>query len=205
MEASLSNRTFPWLPLLAALAVALPARGLEIDPALATYQPVSGISGSLKSIGSDTLNNLMTLWAEQFTRFYPNAKSQIEGKGSSTAPPALISGTAQLAPMSRPMKPEEIDAFEKKFGYRPMELRVAVDALGVFVHKDNPIGSLTMKQVDGIFSSTRIRVASTSTRGGGGGSGSGGGGGRFAATVTGVLSVSSIVVVQPVSATSATR
>lgn len=128
---------------------------LKVDPALSTYKPVSGISGNLSSIGSDTMNNLMTLWGEGFGKFYPNVKLQIEGKGSSTAPPALISGTAQLGPMSRPMKGTEIDAFEKKFGYKPTGLRSSVDALAVFVNKDNPIKCLTMAQTDAIFSKSR--------------------------------------------------
>jgi phosphate transport system substrate-binding protein len=106
-------------------------------------------------VGSDTLNNLMTLWAERFNKFYPNAKIQIEGKGSSTAPPALISGTAQLGPMSREMKGTEVDQFEKKYGYKPTALRTSVDALAVFVNKDNPIKCLTMAQVDGVFSKSR--------------------------------------------------
>lgn len=127
----------------------------HIDPALPTYTAVSGVSGNLNSMGSDTLNNLMTLWAEGFKKAYPNVNVQIEGKGSSTAPPALIEGTAQLGPMSRPMKAEEIDAFEKKHGYKPTEIRVAIDALAVFVHKDNPLKGVTMKQVDSIFSQTR--------------------------------------------------
>lgn len=126
-----------------------------VDPAIGAYQTVSGVSGNLNSIGSDTLNNLMTLWAEGFKARYPNVNVQIEGKGSATAPPALIEGTAQLGPMSRAMKQEEIDAFEKKFGYKPTEIKVAVDALAVFAHKDNPIKGLTMQQVDAAFSTTR--------------------------------------------------
>jgi phosphate transport system substrate-binding protein len=128
---------------------------MKVDPGLAAYKATSGVSGNISSIGSDTLNNLMTLWAETFTRFYPNAKIQIEGKGSSTAPPALISGTAQLGPMSRPMKGTEIDQFEKKYGYKPTPIRTSVDALAVFVHKDNPIKCLTMAQIDAIFSKSR--------------------------------------------------
>jgi phosphate transport system substrate-binding protein len=127
----------------------------KVDPGLATYTPTSGVSGNISSIGSDTLNNLMTLWAETFSRFYPNAKVQIEGKGSSTAPPALISGTAQLGPMSRPMKGTEIDQFEKKYGYKPTAIRTSVDALAVFVNKDNPIKCMTMAQVDAVFSKSR--------------------------------------------------
>ncbi|MBU6183063.1 MAG: phosphate ABC transporter substrate-binding protein [Verrucomicrobia bacterium] len=131
------------------------AAKVEVDPAIQSYTPVSGVSGNVNSIGSDTLNNLMTLWAEGFKKVYPNVNIQIEGKGSSTAPPALIEGTAQLGPMSRPMKSSEIDEFEKKFGYKPTEVPVGVDALAVFVNKDNPLKGLTMAQVDGIFSSSR--------------------------------------------------
>ena len=130
-------------------------RAIKVDPAIATYTKVSGITGNLNSIGSDTLNNLMTLWAEGFNKLYPNVKIQIEGKGSATAPPALIAGTAQLGPMSREMKGNEIDEFEKKFGYKPTVVRVALDALAVYVHKDNPLERLTLPEVDAIFSKDR--------------------------------------------------
>jgi phosphate transport system substrate-binding protein len=122
---------------------------------LKPYSKVSGVSGSINSIGSDTLNNLITLWAEGFRRQYLNVKIQVEGKGSSTAPPALIEGTAQLGPMSRPMKSSEIDAFEAKFGYPPTAYPVAIDALALFVNKDNPIEGLTLPQVDAMFSKSR--------------------------------------------------
>ncbi|MGE0724700.1 MAG: PstS family phosphate ABC transporter substrate-binding protein [Alphaproteobacteria bacterium] len=138
-----------------AAAIAVPASAQTLDPALKGYKPTAGVSGSVKSIGSDTLNNLMTLWAEGFNKMYPNVKIEIEGKGSSTAPPALVAGTAQFGPMSRPMKSAEIDAFEKKYGYKPSAIRGAVDALAVFVHKDNPIKCLSLQQVDAIFSKTR--------------------------------------------------
>jgi len=130
---------------------------VTVDPALQPYAKASGVSGNLNSIGSDTLNNLLTLWAEGFRAVYPNVNIQIEGKGSSTAPPALIEGTAQLGPMSRPMKAAEIDAFEKKYGYKPTEIKVAIDALAVFVHKDNPMTGLSLDQLDGLFSSTQKR------------------------------------------------
>lgn len=131
------------------------AGAVEVDPKLGDYKPVSGVSGNIKSIGSDTLNNLMTLWSEGFRAAYPSVKVEIEGKGSSTAPPALIEGTAQFGPMSREMKAQEVESFEKKFGYKPAKARVAVDSLAVFVHKDNPIKCLTMQQLDAIFSKTR--------------------------------------------------
>lgn len=145
--------------LLGALLLIIPSAYADdhivLDPALKGYVRVTGVTGNINSIGSDTLNNLMTLWAEGFRKQYPNVKIQIEGKGSSTAPPALIEGTAQLGPMSRAMKNTEIDAFEKKFRYKPTAFPVAIDALAVYVNKDNPVQGLTMAQVDAIFSKTR--------------------------------------------------
>ena len=143
--------------MLAATVALMPlaAAAQQVDPALSGYKPVSGVSGNVKSIGSDTLNNLMTLWAEGFRSHYPSVKIEIEGKGSSTAPPALIAGTSQFGPMSRPMKAAEVDQFEKKFGYKPQAIRTSLDALAVFVHKDNPIKCLTLQQIDAIFSKTR--------------------------------------------------
>ena len=130
---------------------------VKVDEKLPEYKPVQGVSGTVKSVGSDTLNNLMTLWAEKFKEMYPNVQVEIEGKGSSTAPPALIEGASNFGPMSRAMKDKEIDAFEKKFGYKPVAVKTAIDMLAVYVHKDNPIAEsgLSLAQVDAIFSSTR--------------------------------------------------
>ncbi len=122
---------------------------------LPAYAPVVGVSGNLSSMGSDSLNNLMTLWAEAFKRQYPSVNIQIQGAGSSTAPPALTEGTANLGPMSRPMKQQEIQAFEQRNGYPPTPVGVAIDALAVFVNQDNPIESLTLDQLDALFSPNR--------------------------------------------------
>ncbi|MBH3340314.1 phosphate ABC transporter substrate-binding protein PstS family protein [Pseudomonas mendocina] len=140
----------------AATGVSAVSAVAAVDPALPTYEKTSGVSGNLSSVGSDSLANLMTLWAEEFKKSYPNVNIQIQAAGSSTAPPALTEGTANIGPMSRPMKDSEIQAFEEKYGYKPVEVPVAIDALAVFVHKDNPIKSLDMSQVDAIFSSTRL-------------------------------------------------
>jgi phosphate transport system substrate-binding protein len=126
-----------------------------VDAGVPEYQKASGISGNLSSVGSDTLANLMTLWAEEFNREYPNVNIQIQAAGSSTAPPALTEGTSNLGPMSREMKDDELEAFEDKYGYKPVAVPVAIDALAVMVNKDNPIKGLTVPQVDAIFSSTR--------------------------------------------------
>jgi len=151
------KRTFGAIAGLALSASIASAQALQLDPALSAYPKTSGVSGNLNSVGSDTMNNLMTLWAEAFLKMYPNVKVQVEGKGSSTAPAALIAGTAQFGPMSRAMRATEVDQFESKYGYKPTQLRTAYDALAVYVNKDNPLEKLTLAQTDAIFSKTRRR------------------------------------------------
>jgi phosphate transport system substrate-binding protein len=151
-----SSRTIVSLAAAAMMASgSLFAQAVQVDKEFKPYKSTSGVSGTLSSVGSDTLNNVMTMWSEGFQKKYPNVKTQVEGKGSSTAPPALISGTAQLGPMSRLMKPSEIDDFEKKYGYKPTAIKVAVDALAVWVNKDNPLDKITMPQIDAVFSKSR--------------------------------------------------
>jgi phosphate transport system substrate-binding protein len=140
---------------IAALAMPFSAAIAEVDANLPSYERVSGISGNLSSVGSDTLNNLMTLWAEEFAKFYPNVNIQIQGAGTSTAPPALIEGTANFGPMSRGMRDSESRAFEERYGYAPTLVPVAIDMIAVYVNKDNPIEALSLPQVDAIFSATR--------------------------------------------------
>ena len=139
---------------IAAFASGIASAVQTVDAGVPDYQKASGISGNLSSVGSDTLANLMTLWAEEFNRAYPNVNIQIQAAGSSTAPPALTEGTSNLGPMSREMKDDELEAFEDKYGYKPTAIPVAIDALAVMVNKDNPVKGLTMEQVDAIFSST---------------------------------------------------
>ena len=159
----LSNHMHTTLKSLALVALtvtavnAQAADAVTVDPKLPAYAVASGVSGNLNSVGSDTLNNLMTFWGEGFKAQYPNVKIQVEGKGSGTAPVALANGVAQVGPMSREMKSTEINAFAVKFGHKPTRIPVAIDALAVFVHKDNAIKGLSLKQVDGIFASTRKR------------------------------------------------
>jgi len=137
------------------LATLVSTSAVAVDKDIPNYSKTSGISGNLSSVGSDTLANMMTFWAEEFKRLYPNVNIQIQAAGSSTAPPALTEGTSQFGPMSRRMKSKEVEAFEKRFGYKPTPIPVAIDALAVFVHKDNPIKGLKISDVDAIFSSTR--------------------------------------------------
>ena len=149
------NRKLTALGAAVALAFTASAAVADVDPNLPDYQRVSGISGNLSSVGSDTLNNLMTLWAEEFANFYPNVNIQIQGAGTSTAPPALIEGTSNFGPMSRPMRDSEQRAFEDRYGYPATVVPVAIDLLAVYVNRDNPIEGMTIEQVDAVFSSTR--------------------------------------------------
>lgn len=137
------------------LLVATYANAVTVDAGVPEYKAVSGISGNLSSVGSDTLANLMTLWAESFKRSYPNVNIQIQAAGSSTAPPALTEATSSFGPMSRKMKSKEIAAFEDRYGYKPTAIPVAIDALAVYVNKDNPLKGMSIPDVDAIFSSTR--------------------------------------------------
>jgi phosphate transport system substrate-binding protein len=141
------------------------ASAQEVDPALGSYQRAAGeVSGSLKCVGSDTMNNLVALWAEGFKKFYPSVREAVEGKGSASAPPALTEGTCTFGPMSRDMKPSEVDAFKEKHGYPPVMVPVAIDMLAVFVHKDNPLAGLSLQQVDAIFSKNRTGGAKDEIR-----------------------------------------
>jgi phosphate transport system substrate-binding protein len=132
------------------------AAAVEVDKALNPYEKISGeVAGTLKCVGSDTMNNLVALWAEGFKKSYPGIREGIEGKGSASAPPALTEGTCSFAPMSRDWKDSEVDSFKQKHGYPPTVVPVAIDMLAVFVHKDNPLKELTLQQVDSIFSKNR--------------------------------------------------
>jgi len=150
-------KRFAMVAALVALAAPVLAQQLQVEAGIPAYQKASGVSGNINSVGSDTMNNMMALWAESFRKMYPNVKIQIEGKGSSTAPPSLIAGTSQFGPMSRAMRATEIDQFEAKYGYKPTQLRTSYDALAVYVNKDNPLEKLTLAQVDAAFSKTRRR------------------------------------------------
>jgi phosphate transport system substrate-binding protein len=136
-------------------SLALSGAALALDQNLPLYQAVEGLSGHLKSVGSDTLHDEMIGWSNAFMGRYPNVKIEVEAEGSVTATPALVAGTAQFGPMSRPMSNDEVHAFVDKFGYKAAHFRVAVDALAIYVNKDNPIPCLTVQQVNRIFSANR--------------------------------------------------
>jgi phosphate transport system substrate-binding protein len=132
--------------------------GRVTGPSAENYSTQPGIQGGLRSIGSDTLNNAMNLWAETFQAIYPNIFISIEGRGSGTALPALIENRAQLAPMSRLMKPKEIEAFKARFAYEPTPIKVALDAIGVFVHKKNPLERISMEELKSVFAGSILKT-----------------------------------------------
>lgn len=136
------------------LSLSLLSPAQAFDAPLEDYHKVPGVSGNLLSVGSDTLAGMTTLWVEEFKSLYPNINAQVQASGSSTAPPALTEQTAQFGPMSRPMRLRELEAFERAHGYKPTALRVAIDAIGIFVHQDNPVKGLNFQQLDAIFSAT---------------------------------------------------
>ncbi|WP_371194156.1 PstS family phosphate ABC transporter substrate-binding protein [Glaciecola sp. SC05] len=120
------------------------------------YHSTPGVFGSITSIGSDTLATLVSLWAEQFQTLYPHVKFQIQASGSATASQALTQGTASIGPMSRALTPVEIQGFTRRYGYPPTSLIVAIDAMAIYVEKNNPLTELSMQQIDAIFSVTRF-------------------------------------------------
>lgn len=140
----------------AAMPTADPARPV-VDPKIGDYVHAGDVSGSVRAVGSSTLSNLLNRWVQDFRLLYPQVQVEVVGGGSGIAMPALLEGKSDLAPMSRPMNRDEIAVFEKKFGYPPTRVTVALDAIAVYVHKDNPIERITLAQLDGIFSISRRR------------------------------------------------
>ena len=92
-----------------AIALATPAFAqVTVDSAIPAYAPVKGVSGTIKSVGSDSMNNEMTLWAEGFKTFYPNVQIEVEGKGSSTAPERLKPAHSMIMPGGPSFAPNQI-------------------------------------------------------------------------------------------------
>lgn len=141
----------PWLALLLSWPAVVWAAS---EARLEEYQAVSGVSGTLSATGSDTVANLTTFWAEEFKRVYPNVNIQIQTTGSSAVPTALTEITANIGLMSRNMRRNEIRSFTTRYGYPPTPVPVALDALAILVHRDNPLPRIAMSEIDAVFSAT---------------------------------------------------
>ena len=128
----------------------------KADSELPVYRPIaSGMGDHISVAGSSTQAYIAAGWGTDFKRLYPGIQYQMSMAGSSKATSALLEESADASFMSRPMKAKEIAAFVEKFGYKPTELRIALDAVAVYVHKSNPLQGLALKQIDAIFSATR--------------------------------------------------
>jgi phosphate transport system substrate-binding protein len=124
---------------------------------LPPYPTVAGLTGKVTSIGASGTTNLIARAAAEFKQIYPGVTLQVTAGLTSIGPPALVEGRADVVPMSRPLLPEEVKTFRAKYGYPPTEIKVAADALAVYVEKRNPVDGLTLAQLDAIFSRTRRR------------------------------------------------
>jgi phosphate transport system substrate-binding protein len=142
---------------LAQTNVAITRAATELDNTLPDYRRSVEVSGKLRSVGSSALTQMLNRWAEDFKRVHPAFELEVVGGGSGSGPPALTDGQADLAPMSRPMNTAERSAFRTKHGYDPIQITVGLDALAIYVNKNNPIQKISLRELDALYSITRKR------------------------------------------------
>jgi ABC-type phosphate transport system substrate-binding protein len=106
---------------------------------------------TIKIAGSDTMVNLAQAWAETYTEKYPQVSPEVAGGGSGTGIAGLIDGKVQIANASRDMKPAEEELAQKKQGEAPTVIIVALDALAVYVHKENPLTEISIADLGQIY------------------------------------------------------
>jgi len=124
-----------------------------IAPAWGSSSP--SLKGTVRIVGSDSLSSALAAWGANYRRQQPQVDVEIQSTGSATGAIALIQGTADLSPMSRALDALEMAAFERRFGYRPGCVSVALDALGVVTAVANPLQRISLLELDQVFSSTR--------------------------------------------------
>lgn len=125
---------------------------------LPVYTPIDNIdliNGTLSSAGSTTVSPILEAWFKAFIALYPSIDYEMSAEGSGSAPKALMSGSVLIGAMSRGIKDKEVAAFEKLKYYKPTEIRIALDALGVIINPLNPVTSISQTQLDAIYSTTR--------------------------------------------------
>jgi phosphate transport system substrate-binding protein len=146
-----------------------------VDPQIAAYAPTRDLAGRLTIAGSDTMQPLLVKLANDFTRHHPSVRFVIEDVGSGEAIKEFIHGYSlqrrgekarkghngatelNLLASSRLMTDPEIATFSSMNGYEPLAIPIAMDAVTVYVNRDNPIQSLTLAQLDAIFGRERRR------------------------------------------------
>lgn len=128
-----------------------------VDPALQVYSRTQGLKGKLTLIGSNTMSQVGAIWGDGFRRLHPDVQVEIQVKGSANAVGSVIDGSATFGLLSRNINEAEVKAFHGKFGYVPTILTPVLEPQGIFVHKDNPVKSLSLSQLDAIFSTSLKR------------------------------------------------
>ncbi|WP_437229843.1 PstS family phosphate ABC transporter substrate-binding protein [Planctomicrobium sp. SH661] len=142
------------------LVASTAAAQTAVDPGLPVYPRTENLKGNVVMVGSYTMSQLGAVWADSFQKLYPEVEIKIDPKGSKNAVSSVISGEASFGLLSRQITEEEVKAFHDKFGYLPTVVTPALEPIAIYVHKDNPIESLSLAQLDAIFSKTLKRGAS---------------------------------------------
>lgn len=130
-----------------------------VDPSLPVYRPGEQLSGKITLVGSNTMSQVASLWIEGFRQFHPNVEFDNQIKGSANAVSSVIHEEATFGLLTRSIHPQEVAAFEQKFGHPPTVLTPTYEPIAVYAHESNPIEGLTIQQLDAIFSTTRLRGA----------------------------------------------
>ena len=131
----------------------------EASAELPEYSPADLGEGKLSSVGSDSMDGLVGLWVDAYREYQPQVVVQVVSRGSATAPAALIEGTADIGPMARTMKANEVEVFRTQYGFEPTQIRTALSGVAVYVSKDNPISQISFDDLDAIYSAKRKRGA----------------------------------------------
>lgn len=105
----------------------------------------------LRVEGSDTMVNIAQAWAEQYRKKHPYVSVQVLGGGSGVGIASLIDGNCDLANTSRKMKKDEIEAARSHRGAEPKEFVVGYDALAIYVHRQNPLDSISLEELADLY------------------------------------------------------
>jgi len=128
-----------------------------LDARIPAYHPLIPLKGQLTISGSDSMKPLIQAWTDDLKRRHPAMKVTLGADGSQTGLTALLEHQTEVAAMSRRMASSEIAEFLKEYGYEPVEVPVALDALAIFVHQDNPLAGLSLAELDSMFCRERRR------------------------------------------------
>jgi phosphate transport system substrate-binding protein len=167
------------LPVLSTWAESLYPTKQVVDSGIASYQAKAGVTGAIVVAGSDSMQPIILKAASAFKLLQPGVKIAVQGGGSDAALDQFlqnqatirrgdanskghhVSGHVDLLASSRPLTEEERNDFRSRYGSEPLEMPIAQDAIAIYVNQDNPVPSLTLEQLDALFSQSRKRGAPT--------------------------------------------